>query len=337
VVGWDELLSNPGSLEGRLPAGALLRIDSPGESPPAERLLLALGAGERDERFEAPRLPRAQALALEDDPGRISFPRQRFLGFRAALRLLARLLRGRPDLRVMNAPADIVTMCDKPSCHERLARLGVPRPRLLGTPRSFDELAALMRASGTTQVFVKLANGSSASGVVAYRTSGTRHVAITTLERDGATLYNSKRVRRYDEVRPLFDLLCREGVIVERWVPKVSLAGRSLDLRVLAIAGRARHLVVRTSPTPITNLHVGGENRRLPVERLRASLGDERLRAALAVAVRAAAAFPASLYAGVDVLVTAGAALVAEVNAFGDLLRHTTDEGQDPWEAELAA
>jgi glutathione synthase/RimK-type ligase-like ATP-grasp enzyme len=351
VVAWTDLARDPDALEGRL-AGQddlLLRIESPGESFAVYKLLLALGAEEPDDRFAAPRLSARKALALVEDRGRVCFPRQRFLGFRAALRRVSKTLRGRTGVRLMNAPDDIVTMSDKPACHEVFAIREVPVPELLGTPSSFDELTALMRARRVSQVFVKLANGSSAAGVVAFRAAphGSRLQAITGVELasdgDGGTaLYNSRRVRRYDaaaDVRRLFDSLCTEGVIVERWIPKAGLDGRTFDLRVLVIGGCARHVVVRTSPTPITNLHLGRDNRRADVERLRDHIGARRLRAALDLAERASAVFPSSLYAGVDVLLTPGGAraFVVEINAFGDLLRRSRDRGQDPYEAELAA
>jgi hypothetical protein len=55
-------------------------------------------------------------------------------------------------------------------------------PRALGSPRSFDELTVLMHTSDCHRVFLKPAHGSSASGIIAYRTDGKRHQAITTVE-----------------------------------------------------------------------------------------------------------------------------------------------------------
>ena len=101
----------------------------------------------------------------------------------------------------MNSPAEIALMFDKPACHRRLSESGVPVPECLGTVGSFDELREAMRAGGCARVFVKLAHGSSASGVVAYQTDGVRHRASTTVEvvrRGGQTLlYNSRRIRTH--------------------------------------------------------------------------------------------------------------------------------------------
>jgi hypothetical protein len=93
-------------------------------------------------------------------------------------------------------------------------------------------------------------------------------------------------------------------------------------------------VVVRTSPTPITNLHLGRANRRGDPARVRALLGEERHAAALAVCERAAACFPDSLYVGVDLLVATDRTrfFIAELNPFGDLLHRS-----DTHDAELAA
>jgi glutathione synthase/RimK-type ligase-like ATP-grasp enzyme len=344
VLRWEDVLCGRAPLSESLPPGALLRIESPGEHSGVERLLLERGAELPDERFDAPRLGAAASRALEDDVGRILHPRQYFLGLRHALEEVARILDARPDLTAMNDPRELIRLLDKPTADELLRRAGVPRPPVLGTPRSFAELVELMKAEEASRVFVKLANGSSASGVVAYQAHGGRQIAVTSTElarRDGRIrLYNSKRLRRYtllSETRVLFDALCREGVLVERWIPKASLPGGSFDLRVLVIGGRARHVVVRQSPTPLTNLHLGRKNRRGDPELARERMGEAAWRSALEACERAAAVFPGCLYAGVDLLVASRSyrPFVAEANAFGDLLRRALHDGRTPYEAEI--
>ena len=54
--------------------------------------------------------------------------------------------------------------------------------RGLGSVGSYEELLARMRDAGCSRVFVKLAHGSSASGVVAFQRAGARARAITTVE-----------------------------------------------------------------------------------------------------------------------------------------------------------
>jgi hypothetical protein len=334
LVPWADLITRRAALE---PAGAAVRLESPGRDWEVEKLLLAEGAGEPDEPGPS-RIDREAALALAFDKGRIWFPRQWYLGFRAVLRRLPALP------RVTTPPADVEMLFDKERCQELFGAAGIPVPPGLGLVRSFDELRRRMRQAGCRAAFVKLAHGSSASGVVAYRAGGPRQEAITTVEmvRAGGELklYNSRLIRHYRqpaEVARLIDTLAREGVRAEEWLPKATLDGHVLDLRVLVIAGRARHAVVRMSQGPMTNLHLG--NRRGDLSAVRERMGDQAWRAALRTCERAAALFPGSLQVGVDLLVYPDwqRHAVLEANAFGDLLPGVVCGGLDTYEAAVRA
>jgi hypothetical protein len=194
---------------------------------------------------------------------------------------------------------------------------------------------------------VKLAHGSSASGVVALREAAGKLSAITPVERirrGGATiLFNSRSIRHYtrpDEIADIIDILCREGAQVEEWLPKGLINRKPFDVRVLTIAGSAAHFVVRVGNSPMTNLHLG--NPRGDAAALLESIGPEAWREATAACERAAAQFPGSLYAGVDLLIAArprrGARhAILEINAFGDLLPGVLHAGQDTYGAEIEA
>ena len=184
------------------------------------------------------RILRDEALRQPFDLGLIFHPRQWYLGFREVLRRVDRQREDCPPHAVMNPPAAIEVLFDKPRCHEVLTRRGVPCPRAIGPVRSYDELRAKMREAGLPRVFVKLAHGSSASGVVALATAPGRQVAYTTVElvrsARGLRLYNSRRIRRHEdpgEIAELVDALCRERVHVEQWIPKAGLDGMAFDLR----------------------------------------------------------------------------------------------------------
>ena len=249
--------------------------------------------------------------------------------------------------RMMNCPHDVEIMFDKCRCHARLAAAGVAVPRGItaGPIRCFDELSAAMRSNGVRRVFVKLAHGSSASGVVAYQVNPDgRQRAITTVEmvRQGGelVLYNSRRLCTYDDPRQiaeLIDALARHRVHVEQWIPKAGIDGRTLDLRVLVIAGQVRHCVARMSRSPLTNLHL--LNERANETRVRRRMGEQAWHAAMASCERAMACFPQSLHGGVDLLISADFRLhaVLEVNAFGDLLPGALWHGMDSYEAEIKA
>jgi glutathione synthase/RimK-type ligase-like ATP-grasp enzyme len=322
--------------------GSVFRIESPGQDFEAEREILAAGIG-RVPEGAATRLDRAALDQLAFERGRVYCPKQWFLGYS---QVLARIQRDRalcPAHMVMNDEASIAVLFDKSRCHDWLTSRAIACPRALGPVHSYDELRCRMRAAGVGRVFVKLACGSSGSGVVALESSGPRTQAFTTaemVEQGGRLLlYNSRRIRRIGDERSiarLVDTLAAEGVHVEPWVPKAGLDGHAFDVRVVVIAGRPEHAVVRLSRSPITNLHL--KNRRGRVEALQERMGASAWESLLATCRQVAAAFPGCHYLGVDVAVLPGYRrhAVLEVNAFGDLLPDVLDgAGRDTYTAEV--
>ncbi|MFE6228297.1 STM4014 family protein [Streptomyces sp. NPDC057854] len=327
VVSWLDVLAG----RARLAAGETVRVDSPGEVPEVDRLL-------RD----------------ADDPARVEGGRLWYERFTAAVAGLAAEA-ARAGAVLVDDPAETAVLFDKRLTHGRLADAGVPVPASPtsgpgGAPvRGWDDLVALTAAAGLRRVFVKPAHGSSASGVLALETAaGGRVQATTSVERDGAgRLFNSLRVRRYTgarEVGALVDALAPDGLHVERWLPKAVQGGRAADLRVVVTGGRATHAVVRTSRSPMTNLHLGGARGDLAAARAAIAAAGGRWEDAVAVCERAAAAFPGTRCVGVDLLPGAGwrRFAVGEVNAFGDLLPGLTGlpgsgaEGLDTYGAQVA-
>lgn len=349
LVPYSDLLAGRVALPDVVAPGAIVRIESPDRDFAVERAILALGTDIPDEEGDYARAPRAAIAALAEERGAIRFPRQWYLGYRALLDQIARQLAACPPHRLLNEPGEIAAMFDKRRCHALLAGRGIAVPRGLGPVGSHEELLARMDATGCRRVFVKLAHGSSASGVVAYQVGGGRQAATTTVElapgAGGTRLYNNLRVRTYRDGRQiaaLIDALCRHRVHVEQWVPKAGLDGRTYDLRVVVIGGLARHVVVRLSRHPLTNLHLsaGHTSGRAPLEALLPHLDPAVWEAARRTCERAMAeAFPRSLYAGIDLLIATGGRrhAIAEVNAFGDLLYNVTHNGMDTYDAEIAA
>ncbi len=280
--------------------------------------------------------------ALRFERGRILCLKQWYRGFEAVLLRVAAQAGECPAHPLMAEPHAILCMFDKPACRARLREAGVAVPPALGPVASYDELLHRMMRAKWSRVFVKPAHGSSATGVVAYQTNGRDHAATTTVEMVGQggelKLYNSRRVRTYRdrrEIAMLIDALCAHRVHVERWLPKAGIDGRAFDLRVVVIGGRARHVVVRTSRTPMTNLHL--LNQRGEASRVRARMGEGAWGAAMESCEAAMRCFPRSLHGGVDLLIGTDlrAHAVLEVNAFGDLLPGVTCDGLDTYEAEI--
>ncbi|MGX2993530.1 STM4014 family protein [Streptomyces sp. JNUCC 64] len=310
--------------------GETVRLDSPGEDDDVEHLLRGT-----------------------DDPARVEGTALWYARFTEVVGEVADAAR-EAGCRLLDGPADLATLFDKRQCHAVLAEAGVPVPASPTSGdrvpvRGWEDVRALMREHRMPRVFVKLAHGSSASGVLAVETAGPGRVrATTSVEGTPDGLFNSLRVRRYGterRVAALVDALAPDGLHIERWLPKASLDGRATDLRVVVVGGRATHAVVRTSRSPMTNLHLGGARGDLDRVREAVRTAGGSWAAVLEVAERAAARFPDTLCVGVDLLPSVGwqRFAVAEVNAFGDLLPGLTGlpgsgaEGLDTYAAQVAA
>ncbi|MES5819877.1 STM4014 family protein [Streptomyces sp. RG80] len=323
VVPWLDVLRARGA---DFADDEFVRIDSPGEHPEVDRLLRGTL-----------------------DPTRVEGSGRWYAGFTTALRGL------RGGVRLTDTD-DLAVLFDKRACHGVLATAGVPVPASPtsgpngATVGGWDDVRALMREHRMPRVFVKPAHGSSASGVLAVETGGGGRIRATTsveLAPNGR-LHNSLKVRRYDreqDIAVIVDALAPDGLHLERWLPKASQQGRAADLRVVVVAGRATHAVVRTSRSPLTNLHLGGSRGDLDTARRAVEAAGARWSDVLGVCERAAACFPRTLCVGVDLLPAVGwrRAFVGEVNAFGDLLPRLTglpgsgSEGLDTYGAQVAA
>lgn len=325
VLPWHEL-ADPAAAP-VVPPDALVRVDSPGEDVTTARLLRGW-AGDPD-------LHRAEGTA------------DQHRGFVRALGRLASLVAATPGAHLVQDPVDLIDMCDKRGGHARLASAGVPVADALPGPiTDYASLRERMAEHRVHRVFVKPAHGSSASGVIALATGGAGRIkAVTsadlTWSRDGApALYNSLRLRTYTteaEVAAVVDALAPDGLHVERWLPKAGFDGRVVDLRVLVVAGRATHVVARSSRSPLTNLHLG--NARGDVDALRETMGARAWREAMATAEAAAGVFGSTLHVGVDLLLSPGwhRFTICEVNAFGDLLPRVLHEGRGTHAEQLHA
>jgi len=316
-------------------ASPVIRIESPGENRAVEQQLIARGASSQSA---------GDSVRFSGEYGRIEQTEFWYAGFCDVLQKLKRMNEVDLHGRWMNPPDDIMVMFDKRQCQSLLRSRGISVPEVLGFVESWEALVRLMDDTDAHRVFVKLPHSSSASGVIALQRNGQRWVARTSVEivraEDGPRLYNSLSVQRYDDretIAAIVDELGRSGLHVERWVPKAGFSGRTFDLRVVMIAGEVRHTVMRTSMTPMTNLHLG--NARGDLEELRQQIPQASWSDAMESCRHAAGCFPDSLYVGIDLLFTPGfrSHVIVEANAFGDLLPGILSNGQTTYEAELLA
>ncbi|MBE9128464.1 MULTISPECIES: STM4014 family protein [unclassified Coleofasciculus] len=369
VVSYSDLIAGRDTLEQFNKPNTIIRFDSPEKNFEVEKALIAAGADVLDAGNHQ-RISAVDAMRLEFDKGRILYPRQLYLGWRHLLHQWGNQLR----CSTMNHPVEIAQMFDKPLCHKLFEKyatpylrveeekpafsppspsLGeggrggegkIPVPRSLGVIRSYDELRQAMQSQNCSRVFVKLSHGSSASGVVAYQANPRYESAITTVERvqeNGENLlYNSRRIRNYtrrEEITDIINILCKEGVQVEAWLPKARLQNQPFDLRVVVIDGEAQHVVVRLGKSPMTNLHLGSDRAGLDLLLTQVKLEDWEVMKRTCETV--AAVFPNSLYSGIDLLVYPDFRrhAILEINAFGDLLPGTTWNGLDTYTSEVKA
>ena len=255
----------------------VLRIDSPGENAALANHLIALGGA-----------PKAAKL----EHGEVAYLREFHLGYCELLRRIAAW-----ELPAFNAPGEIAVMFDKWQSHQRfLGDTEMTRPPSTLAPPSYSEWQKQRAVHG--RIFLKPLYGASSSGVCALRWTPSKQQLISPIRIARGRLFNSLRVQKYETWEQIEFILARllpQGMIAETWIPKLNLQGGAVDVRVLVIAGQARHYVVRQSHSPMTNLHLG--NRRANPAGLEAPLA-----AAARLAEKAAACFPNSLYAGVDVL-----------------------------------
>ncbi|MFD0710303.1 STM4014 family protein [Paenibacillus sp. GCM10027626] len=340
----------------------LLRLDAPGESFVVERALIALGApdcpqaGHSEDRL----LPYGDrpdpmpiswdaALSMREQHGRLYHPSQWFRGFG---RLLARLEQEaascwQADVNWLNTPADVLAMFDKRHTHRVLQQAGVPVAPLLlsgGAPiANYEALKEAMMKERMHRVFVKLASGSGASGVIAYQLNPRTgaELAVTTMEikrhiARPPSFFNLLKPRRYTEqadISLLVNWLLKHGAHVERWIAKSCYKGDAFDIRQLVVCGKACHSIARVSRTPITNLHL--RSKRMELTRL--GLNEAALTAIRDSAEKALAAFSGSRVAGIDVIIDSQRQrpYIIDVNPFGDLIYRVQYEGSGTYDWEL--
>ncbi|MGV3771788.1 MAG: STM4014 family protein [Verrucomicrobiales bacterium] len=316
-LSYEALLQRPESLKDD--DVDLLRIDSPGENASVARELIRRGGG-----------PEKPELSL----GEIAWSREYHLGFCEVLREIEKT-----EIPCLNHPAEIAVMFDKWECHKIFAARGLPRPASELAPPHLDQWREQVRLQKSSRIFLKPLHGSSASGVCALRWTPTHQQLIAPLrirEISGrAALINSLEVCTYSskvDIDLILSILLPQGMIQEQWIPKLTLPGGAIDLRVLVMAGEARHWVARQSRHPMTNLHLG--NKRVEAATILETLGEEKLEAVFRLAEKAASCFSRSLYAGVDILIDHHhRPFIGEINAFGDLLPRLLNRGETAYEA----
>ncbi|MEM6471789.1 MAG: STM4014 family protein [Planctomycetota bacterium] len=333
-IDWIELIQGGVSVLDRLPTDCRLRIDSFGERDDVLAGLICLGGG-----------------VVTPLRGEIKSLDYQHAGLCKLLSSLSQWRSNRGDVVFDQAPGDIATMFDKWETHKRVLS---HRPRtflvshegdrpLTSLPEDVWGLIEKIAGNFAGRVFIKPRYASSASGVCCLRVSRNQYQLIAPIElariAGSPQLFNSLQMRcftRLDDIHDILRVLLPQGMIVEEAINKARVDGDRFDLRIVVIGGHADHVVVRQSPWPITNLHLG--NQRGSIDAVARAVGPKKLDACRELAIHVANQFPESLYCGVDVLLPRnGEPLVCEANAFGDFLPRIFANGRSVYQAILEA
>jgi glutathione synthase/RimK-type ligase-like ATP-grasp enzyme len=335
LLTWNDVIEAPERLAAMLGPDSYVRLDSPDQDDHAKAALYHLGA----EAAEEAGLPVFGAEAVHSlGFGEIGSSSQLAFGIGAAAAQIAAISK-RAGARVSIGADDVATCFDKAASSQRLARAGLPTPRLHIVPGGFAAVTAIMDREGWSRVFVKLRHGAAAAGMMALVRHGDRWTATTTaVAGDNGRPCATRALRRITqrtEIARIIDQLAPLGLIVEQWLPKIGLEGQTVDLRMVVLGGEQVFPVLRSSPHPITNLHIGG--RRGSADALAAKVGPTAWADIFATARQSARQFPTAQCLGIDmaVLVDGVRHAVLEVNAFGDHVRDFAVEGMTIHDALL--
>lgn len=322
----------------------IVRMDSPGENFFVEKGLFSLGFDKMQHETIGTRVTEYDINnTLTFDLGQVRYVKQWYFGFINALNQIYAQLRELGIVKFTTTPEELAVTFDKRLCHQLLSSYGIPVPRAFYDITTYDQLIESTTKCGMNRLFVKLAHGSSASGVIAYCNATQqlgnnqpvfKELATTSAEliRDRTfpqffKVYNSLRIRRYNDnqdIREVINFVCAEGAIVEEWLEKANYLGRgNFDLRVVVVGGKVTNFVVRTSKSPMTNLHLGNKRGEcaefLRLMEHKAPGSWERVRETCAKIHKLC--LPNSLCLGVDVMFSEDFKehFILEVNGFGDL------------------
>jgi hypothetical protein len=138
------------------------------------------------------------------------------------------------------------------------------------------------------------------------------------------------------DIGALVDRLAPNGLHLEAWVPKFALDGAGCDLRIVPM-GEDNFIRVRSSASPMTNLHLGAA--RSDADPLRRRVGQAHWLNMLDTARRVATVFPGLRTAGIDLAFLGHPRdhVVFEINAFGSFVKDGADGPCMPYHEEAAS
>lgn len=337
IISFHDVVKHPNLLIDCIEQGDIIRLETSGECSATERLLLQLGESSV-----------VNNIAIDDlqlEQGEIIPSNQWYAGLNIFFRQTQKLLQqAQPHYPMLDVNEGLIFF-DKRKTSIHWQQQGLPTPKTItDNIENFEQLVDVLAKQKISRVFIKLAHGSAASGTMALSVTDKKTHAITTIEllqqAGQIRFYNTRRLKQYTDrhlIATMFNQLIKyHDLQIEAWIPKASYQGNIFDVRIVVINGQAQHTLIRLGKQAMTNLHL--ENGRGDLAQVKTSLGDH-WNAIPKLAEQAMRAFPNSLYAGLDVLITPHQhkAYLLEANTFGDFHPNTYWQGLNTYQAELLA
>ena len=263
VVSWIDLIHADGDLSSLknppcVDRTALVRVESPARSFEVIRALLIAGSHE-DNCFEP-----SQWIDVEYEKGKLVEPGLVYVGLKRVLSRFALSVANFEPFQLLANPLHVLWMFDKNETSRRLLDAGISTPEILNVGRQYsDSVSALsveMQKRQWPTAYVKLASGSSASGIIKVDINQDSLIGLSTMIRTGDTFFNTRNLQsqKQDKLKASLDFLFQQSATVQRGIKKAQIGGSVFDVRVIVINGRVEFTVFRQSNYPITNLHLGG-------------------------------------------------------------------------------
>ena len=180
----------------KIPDNAIIRLESPGENFEVEKHLISKGSD--------------QEIQIEEDYGRVRHLTEWYAGYKKLLKEIELQTKDK-QVRWFNSPEAVITMFDKKLCHQAFEKHQVSSTSLTGSLENYCQLRELMAREKKHSVFIKPTNGSSASGIIALKTAGTRVSAYSSLSQKNGKLYNSLRISNYTNETTVAEIINTMG------------------------------------------------------------------------------------------------------------------------------
>jgi glutathione synthase/RimK-type ligase-like ATP-grasp enzyme len=315
-ISYNNILNNITDLSRELPLNGCIRLESPSEDTELEALLSGVNN-------------------FDQQPKGIIYDYSHWYSNYSDLLTDIEKAAHSKKCCFVNHPTSIAATFDKYCTKEILIKNQIPCTPLISKIADYEDLQNQLTSCKLNRAFLKPRYGSSASGVLAFSRNQKGMSVTSSVEMTNSLLFNNLKMHKYNspnEIQLLINELGKFGLIAEKWVPKNLLGGKAFDLRIFVVNKKVRHIIVRTSNSSITNLHLG--NKRGNLESISEQYPQASLSYIKQVAINAVNCFPGLFYAGVDVILSGQKCkpYVVEVNCFGDMLIGDMCEGKTTYE-----